>query len=291
MLSTGKIARRTWLQRTGSGALALWAGLQFGSGREGWGILLGTPRPAAAQDELDIHRVSIDFPVPPDAPPNAPRLNVAAYILVRGNEVAIVDTLTEGHADLISQAVADAGMSWGDVKHVILTHRHPDHVGSAAAVSDLATAATFWTGALDLPKIELPRPLQPLSDGDEVFGLQMIHTPGHTIGHMSVYDPVGSTLISGDALFNVGGTLAVSPPDFSEDVDAAVASARKLATFSYERLLVMHGVVIESGGSAAVQQLAATLQTPAAPAPAAPAAPSAAQAPAAQSPAVQVPGK
>src|SRR4051812_45190655 len=155
-----KIGRRTWLKRTAGGGLAVWAGLELGMGRQGWGVLLGSARPVGAQDELRTVRINFDFPRAPDMPADAPTMNVNAYLLIRGDEIAIVDTMVAGNGARIGNAIVAAGLTWDNVSHLILTHYHPDHVGSAAEVIEQATAATIWSGHLDIPKITLAREIQ-----------------------------------------------------------------------------------------------------------------------------------
>ena len=136
------------------------------------------PTSAAATDALapvTYHRVSLGF--------------VSAYLLVRGNEAAVVDTGVDGSVDEIQGALDAASVGWDAVGHVILTHHHPDHVGSLSAVLDAATGATAYAGEPDIAQITSPRPLRAVGDGDEVFGLQVIATPGHTPGHIAVLDP------------------------------------------------------------------------------------------------------
>lgn len=181
-------------------------------------------------------------------------VNVAAYALVRGEEVAVVDTLLRGNAGKIGAVLQEAGLGWSSVKHVILTHFHGDHVGSLNDVLAQAAEAAVYAGAPDIPRIESARAITPVDDGQEVFGLQIVATPGHTPGHISVYDPVGLTLITGDAAANVGGKL----DRHWSLTDEAVAneSVRKMAALTFDRALFGHGDPIESGGSAAFQQLA-----------------------------------
>jgi glyoxylase-like metal-dependent hydrolase (beta-lactamase superfamily II) len=88
-----------------------------------------------------------------------------------------------------------------------------------------------------------------------VFGLQIIAPPGHTKGHICVYDPVGSVLITGDALNNTGGQLSGPNPRFTQDMGLATESARKLAALSYECAYFGHGTPIESGASQAIVAL------------------------------------
>src|SRR4026209_1894012 len=59
---------------------------------------------------------------------------VSAYVLARAGEAAIVDTGLPGSEGTIHEALMAAGLDWKDVGHVILTHRHGDHVCSVDAI-------------------------------------------------------------------------------------------------------------------------------------------------------------
>jgi glyoxylase-like metal-dependent hydrolase (beta-lactamase superfamily II) len=182
---------------------------------------------------------------------------VSAYILVRAGEAAIVDTGVAGSDDEIAASLQGIGLGWDAVSHVILTHKHPDHAGSIAAVLDQAALATGYAGVEDLAAITAPRPLQPVADGDLVFSLRIVATPGHTAGHVAVLDEVGGVLVAGDALGTVGGVLSGSNPQFTEDAAAAKATVLKVGGLSFETLLVGHGEPILEGASAQVAALAA----------------------------------
>ncbi len=103
----------------------------------------------------------------------------------------------------------------------------------------------MWAGAPDIPQIELARPIAPAQDGDEIFGLRVIATPGHTAGHISLLDPAGSTLLTGDAITNIGGERAFPPAPFGEDAVARLESIRKLGTLGFEHALFAHGVPLQ----------------------------------------------
>ena len=139
---------------------------------------------------------------------------------------------------------------------MILTHKHPDHAGSISAVLAAATQATGYIGTADLPAVQAPRPLTAVNDGDTVFGLKVIGSPGHTVGHIAVLDAAGGVLLAGDALRTTGGTLRGSSPQNTEDMTAAQASVVKLGNLSFETLLVGHGDPILSGAAAQVKALA-----------------------------------
>ena len=78
----------------------------------------------------------------------------------------------------------------------------------------------------------------PVADGDDVFGLRIVATPGHTKGHVAVLDPAGGILVAGDALGTTGGKPTPPNPGFTDDMDEAMASIAKLGSLAFETLLV-----------------------------------------------------
>lgn len=186
---------------------------------------------------------------------------VSAYILYRGGEAALVDTGQSGSAPDIEAALGGAGLGWDAVSHVILTHKHPDHVGSLGDVMALAPEATIHVGPGDAAAIgQLPSgTAQPAEDGAGIFDLRVIATPGHTPGHIAVLDTSAGILVAGDSMNRSGGTLTTANPAFTEDTALANASVEKLAGFDFEVVLFGHGDPILSGGSGEVAALAASL--------------------------------
>ena len=197
-----------------------------------------------ARDELAWQRVNLGF--------------VSAYVLVRGAQAAIVDTGVGGSAGAIEDALAQVGIDWSAVGDVILTHKHNDHVGSLAEIMELAPDATGYAGAEDISSITSPRPINPVADGDTVFGLQVVTTPGHTPGSISVFDAANGIVVAGDALIVEGGRPNFPGAQFTEDMDEARRSVAKLGELTFETLLVGHGEPIGGGASAAVAELAAS---------------------------------
>jgi len=182
---------------------------------------------------------------------------VAAYILVRGREAAIVDLGTAGSQAAIEQGLKAAGASWKSVRHIVLTHLHDDHVGGLAEIAPLVKAA-IYIGMGDFYGVNSPKPLKPLSDGDEVFGLRIIGTPGHTSGHISVFEPSTGILVAGDALRTSNG-LEGSDPQYTESSTNADASVRKLAALDVKAILPGHGEPLTAGAGQAIKALAAGL--------------------------------
>jgi glyoxylase-like metal-dependent hydrolase (beta-lactamase superfamily II) len=251
MQKVQQLSRRTWLAQVALGGFAVWSELHFGFGRKGWGIAIGDHSLA-----LDVaHAQSIGpaqvLPVNLDF--------VKAYVLVRGKEAAVVDTGTPNNASKIADVVRSAGLNWESVRHVILTHYHPDHIGSVGEVLSAAPKATAYAGAADIAQIQSPRPLKAVNDNDEVFGLRVIATPGHTPGHICILDPTGSTLILGDAIGNIGSKLSGPNPQYTADMAQAHVSVKKLAKLKFERAVFGHGEPIDKGASQLIAKLAGSL--------------------------------
>jgi glyoxylase-like metal-dependent hydrolase (beta-lactamase superfamily II) len=200
----------------------------------------GTTAPSAALAEY--LRVDLGF--------------VSAYVVVRGSEAAVVDTGVSGSEGSIEAALATVDLGWDAVGHVILTHHHPDHVGSMPAVLNAAAAATGYIGEGDLDNVSGPRELVGVVEGDDVFGLTVIGTPGHTAGHISLLDSLASVLIAGDALNGDNGGVAGPTPRFSEDHDQAIATVGKMAGYEYETLYFGHGEPVLEGAAGMVAELA-----------------------------------
>ena len=200
-----------------------------------------------------VYRAETTVVLPPQVNPfRQAEVDVRAFVLVRGGEAVLVDALTPGNAGLIGAALAAAGLGWDALRHVILTHAHPDHAGSAADVLALAPGATAWIAAAEAQLVELPRPPRSLEDGAEVAGLRIVATPGHTPGHVCVLDAAGNTAVLGDAAHKVGGELGLIGPPFTRDVAGAAASLARLAGFGFERALFAHGPALETRAAAAL---------------------------------------
>jgi glyoxylase-like metal-dependent hydrolase (beta-lactamase superfamily II) len=238
------LTRRTFVMRAAQGSMAV-AVLGL------WGCAAATSTASPASDPTgtdaptDLRWDRVDLGI------------VSAYVLARGGEAAVVDTGVAGSAEAILAGLGRLGLDWGAVGHVVITHQHGDHAGSAAAVLAAASDAQGYAGAADIPAIDAGRPLTAVGDGDEVFDLQVIETPGHTAGHISVLDEVVGVLVAGDALNTADGRATGPNPQFSADMDTALASVAKLAAYSFETLLVGHGDPVTSGASAQVAALAA----------------------------------
>jgi glyoxylase-like metal-dependent hydrolase (beta-lactamase superfamily II) len=98
-------------------------------------------------------------------------------------------------------------------------------------------------GSFDVEPIKVDRKLQ---DGDMVGknnSLQVIHTPGHTPGHISLYSKQHGIIFGGDfiykSVFGIDG-LFVPPSTVSIDSTTAAISARRISNLKFDTLLLAH---------------------------------------------------
>ena len=90
-------------------------------------------------------------------------------------------------------------------------------------------------------------------------GIVVIHTPGHTPGHISLFLPSDRLLVSGDALRVVDGVLAGPSPTATPDLAQATASLGKLLGFDIDRVICYHGGLSLPSAMQRLRELAAAV--------------------------------
>ena len=204
---------------------------------------------------------------------------VNAFLLADPDGPTLVDSGLKGNYKRILQAIRDIGRKPEELRNVLVTHHHADHVGSLAALIE-KSGATAWVHPLDAPIVagEKRRPhpnpssiagrifgpvlerlpmnnptpakaTQLVNDGDVVpvsGGVQVIATPGHTTGHVSYFVPGhGGVLFAGDAAGHMFGRIGKPALIFTEDMAQAKQSMRKLAALEFETACFGHGTVLK----------------------------------------------
>jgi glyoxylase-like metal-dependent hydrolase (beta-lactamase superfamily II) len=185
-----------------------------------------------------------------------PTFEVNIYLLA--DEPA---TLVDAGTGLAVPAILAAASRYADprsIRQIILTHRHIDHVGGAQEIS-LQTGAVIRASEDDAKPLVAgdddtvggswlgrrlsPMDVEPLAYGDRIEAgggvWRVVHTPGHTVGSITLHDEESGSLLSGDTVFTNGGVGRWDLPTGS--YTDLVASIRFLESLSPENLYPGHG--------------------------------------------------
>ncbi len=176
--------------------------------------------------------------------------------LVTGDRPLLVDAGTGRRAEHVAERVVKL-LGGKALQGIVLTHRHFDHVGGAAALSRALNAPVLahhddaapiregsarGTEALMFGQRMEGVDVTVLNEGDVLstgeHELEVLHTPGHTIGSMSLFDREKRMLLSGDTVFAGGvGRWDLATGDHAQ----LVASVRKLMALDVLDLYPGHG--------------------------------------------------
>jgi len=182
-----------------------------------------------------------------------------------GRGLVLLDAGLGGRADALGDELATAGFDWADVWAVLLTHQDGDHAGALATVVERTDAVVFAhpdcapyvDGRRDPIKGEgeryPPVPVDVEIPDGATFAttagpMEVVFTPGHAPGHVSLHVPDERLLIAADALTAAEGELRGPSERFTLDMPGAKASAERLADLDVERVLCYHGGVAEADG-------------------------------------------
>ncbi len=202
-----------------------------------------------------------------------------AVLLDGGSELALVDAGFPGKVSVVLDAIRQLGRNSNDLRHLIFTHHHPDHIGSAAAIVR-ETGATTYMHPIDAPIAEAGGPFRPMdpapgllprtayrfvwhpeermepvkidrhmTEGDTLpiaGGLQVIGTPGHCAGQVAFLWQGERMLIAGDVGMNI---IGLGDPVGFENLIEGRRSQRKIATLRFDAAVFGHGRSIGSGAS------------------------------------------
>ena len=228
------------------------------------GSLGGMPKPAVHELTPTVYRV-----------PTKPFDLVNSFVLLEDDgSVTLVDCGWKSAPPRIVAGLAALGKSPRDVQRIIVTHAHPDHAGGMAViraqtdgrvlahaddagflergatppVDERATAGRLFN-RLPIRGFAATPVAATVTDGellDIAGGLRVVHTPGHTPGHVSLLHEASGALITGDAIFNVLG-LRYSPAVFCTDVPLSRQTADRLGELDYEVAGFTHGAHVREG--------------------------------------------
>jgi glyoxylase-like metal-dependent hydrolase (beta-lactamase superfamily II) len=210
-----------------------------------------------------------------------PRAKVFPYLFVEDqDDLTLIDPSFLSKLPVLEKYLLDEGYDIKNVKRIILTHVHMDHSQAANEVKRKSGAKIYshWIearylghnppyqgppspqetaekleklgvsmktvlkeyGTLDVEPISVD---EQVSDGDMIGSLKVIHTPGHTPGHISLYYEKDKLLLGADSIYkHVFGAegMYISAPQVSIDPVTAIVSAQRLSKVKFDKLLMAH---------------------------------------------------
>ena len=190
----------------------------------------------------------------------------ANMILIKDQLPILIDTGFGSDAKDTEQLIKEAGVSPEELHLIVNTHYHSDHVGGNFHLQKnygVTIAAHKWEADLinscdpEACSAEwLDQPVEPyrvdtkLSDNDEINTgsrtLKVLHTPGHTLGHISLYEPEEEILICGDLFHkNDIGWLNIFREGVSS-IQRSIESLDRLSTLRIQQAYSGHGPQMEN---------------------------------------------
>lgn len=206
-------------------------------------------------------------------------------VLCDESNYVLVDCGYVGSLPKIEKALQVNGIRPEAITRIILTHQDHDHVGAAAAFKRKYPGVKIMAASIETPYIsgnqkslrleqaeQLQKTLPPEQQSfGEAFcnllrsvesvqidrqlfaddllplcgGCRIIATPGHTPGHISLYLLEFDTIISGDAIALDDGKPVIANPQFTLDMEQAIASMKRLLAYPVKKIVCYHGGVLD----------------------------------------------
>lgn len=187
-------------------------------------------------------------------------------------QVTLIDMGLKSSGPKMVAALASIGSGPSDVTRLLLTHAHIDHAGGAAHVARVTgrefgvhtddagyaragqsppQTATTRLGRL-MQRLSPAATFEPVPVSDELTdgqvlpvagGLRVVHTPGHSPGHVAYLHESSRVLITGDSIFNVLG-LRWPVKSFCTDFRMTQQTAHRLTELEYDVAAFTHGTEI-----------------------------------------------
>jgi glyoxylase-like metal-dependent hydrolase (beta-lactamase superfamily II) len=198
-------------------------------------------------------------------------VNGNCYILVH-DDLTVIDTGLKGSGKkILNYLREEVHRDPSEIRTIIITHFHMDHVGGVAALKAAAPGVQIAMGSGDEGYVNgtVPLPVYSglkgkllhiagffmrtrhftpdflLNDGDRIGGLLCLSIPGR----IGLLDKTKKAFFSGDIFRSDGTTVSGGPLQFTMDQSQELESRKKIAALDFDLLLPGHGVPLQPGAS------------------------------------------
>jgi len=196
------------------------------------------------------------------------------------HNLVLIDTGLPGQVQDIAKAIADAGFDAKSLTHIIITHQDLDHIGCALDLQKIAPNVKILAHYEEAPYIDGRKVPVKLADMLEKYDnlslehkeqvnqskksyderrikidqelkdkellpicgdIEVVHTPGHTPGHISLYLHESHIMVCGDAANIDDGRVVSSNPVYTLDMELAERSFEKIKGYTMVGIVAYHG--------------------------------------------------
>ncbi|GIP37891.1 MBL fold hydrolase [Paenibacillus sp. J31TS4] len=238
---------------------------------------------------VKCHLLAIDFEY------NGQKQRIVPILLLDESERILIDCGYPDFIPLLEEAAGKHGVTLHSMTKLIATHHDLDHMGSLANLKRTYPQIEIVAHELEKPYVEgtskslrleqaeatwdaLPAEAKPaaeqfirllqsiepavvdrtVSDGEVLpwcGGIEIVHTPGHMPGHISLYLPSSKTLLAADAVVIEEGRLNLANPQYTLDLKEAIRSVERLLDYDIEQLICYHGGLYQGNVRQALLQV------------------------------------
>ena len=169
-----------------------------------------------------IHLLQIDFEITLSPEKKIPRF--ANVILILGNRITLIDTGVKGSEKIIFDYIKGQNRDYSEIDTIILSHSHPDHIGSAAKIKELTNCKVLshelekdWIEDIDLQNklrpvpgfyklVDTPVNIDGFISDNQIIPVEkgltirFIKSPGHSKGLLNMMFEEDKILFTADSI-------------------------------------------------------------------------------------------
>lgn len=217
-------------------------------------------------------------------------------VLQTKQQLILIDCGYAGSLMQLKTAFTEKHLAFSQLTGILITHHDIDHLGALKELKEHLPSLKVYSTAIEEPYINGSKKSLRQQQAEDMFammpteykgwasefiaahqaivpveidetvplqgpwpllpGVEIIHTSGHMPGHISLYIPSLQTLIASDAVVIENGKLNIANPQFTLNLQEAVNSVDKLASYPAEQLICYHGGILTENISQQLQELA-----------------------------------